>query len=414
MQGKPPKILIVSNEILGLGHIRIALRLSAQIQAELTDVSVLLLTASPMAEAFQLPKGLDVIKIPIVARSEDSLKSVYRSVQLPLPFNEVKKLRQRIIWETAQTYRPDLLLVDYRPAGVDGELLPTLRALKRKRQATLVLLLRDILGDPNVVRARWQADQTMSALEEYDEIWVYGCQTIYDPIREYQFPDTIARKIRFCGYLDIEPLVVPGRDIRHTLGIADQLLVLVTIGNGRVGSSVLDAYLGALKQLPNDLDVFSLIVGGPELPPEQYEIIDQQCRVMSTECSRRRFYFVRFLPELLHYMGAADLVISLGGYNTVTEILRLEKRAIVVPYVPRSKEQLIRASLMERLGLVQTVHPDHLSPEILAKSILGALHTSPPTRQRLQELGFDFNGLQHMRGHVMRILGRAQPVGGKA
>jgi predicted glycosyltransferase len=408
MQDVPPKILIVSNEILGLGHLRIALRLSACIQAELTDVSVLLLTGSLMTDAFPLPKGLDIIKIPTVARSEDSLKSAYRSLRLPLPFNEVKKLRERIIWETARTYRPHLLLVDYRPAGVGGELLPTLRALKRKRQTTLVLLLRDILGDPNVVRARWQGDQTMSALEEYDEIWIYGCQNLYDPIHEYQFPHTIARKIRFCGYLDIEPLVVR-KDIRHTLGIADEPLVLVTIGNGRVGFPVLDAYMGALKRLPNDLDVFSLIVGGPELPPEQSEIIDQQCQANTTEYSHRRLHFARFLPHLLNYMEAADLVISLGGYNTVTEILRLEKRAIVVPYVPLSKEQLIRASLMERLGLIQTVHPDRLSPEILAESILSALHASPPTRQRLQELGFDFGGLQRIRGHVMRILGRAPP-----
>lgn len=323
MQGIPPKILIVSNEMLGLGHLRIALRVSACIQAELTDVSVLLLTASPMTDAFPLPKGLDIVKIPGVARLEDSLKSAYRSLRLPLPFNQVKKLRQRLIWETARTYRPDLLLVDYRPAGVDGELLPTLRALKRKRQTTLVLLLRDILGDPNVVRARWQGDQTMSALEEYDEIWVCGCQSIYDPIQEYQFPDTIARKIRFCGYLDIEPLVARN-DIRHTLGIADQPLVLVTIGNGRVGFPVLETYIGALERLPNDFDIFSLIVGGPELSPEQYEIIDQQCRIITKECSRRRLHFVRSLPQLLNYMEAADLVISLGGYNTVTEILRLE------------------------------------------------------------------------------------------
>jgi len=181
--------------------------------------------------------------------------------------------------------------------------------------------------------------------------------------------------------------------------------VLVTIGNGRVGFPVLDAYMGALKRLPNDLDVFSLIVGGPELPPEQSEIIDQQCQANS----HRRLHFVRFLPHLLNYMEAADLVISLGGYNTVTEILRLEKRAIVVPYVPLSKEQLIRASLMERLGLIQTVHPDRLSPEILAESIIGALRASPPTRERLQELGFDFNGLQRIRGHVMRILERVPP-----
>src|SRR4029450_8778569 len=108
-----------------------------------------------------------------------------------------------------------------------------------------------------------------------------------------------------------------------------------------------------LKRLPNYLDVFSLIVGGPELPLEQYEVIDQQCQVSATQCPRRRLRFVRFLPHLLNYMEAADLVVSLGGYNTVTEILSLDKRAILVPYVPLSKKQLIRTSLLERFGLIR-------------------------------------------------------------
>ena len=45
-----------------------------------------------------------------------------------------------------------------------------------------------------------------AALEHlYDEIWVYGCQSHHDPIREHQFAEAAARKVRFCGYLDIEP-----------------------------------------------------------------------------------------------------------------------------------------------------------------------------------------------------------------
>jgi len=91
----------------------------------------------------------------------------------------------------------------------------------------------------------------------------------------------------------------------------------------------------------------------------------------------------------------------------VTEILTLEKRSIVVPYYTSSnKEQLIRASLMERFGLVRVLYPDQLSPETLAESIVAALHDQPPTRKRLQELGFDFGGLGRIREHVVRLIGR--------
>jgi len=397
-----PKILIVSNEIRGLGHVSIALKICARIRAELSGVSMLLITASPMAHAFPLPQGLDIVKIPGLL--EDS-PTDYRPSRLPLDFGEVKRLRQRVIREAALAYAPDLVLVDYRPAGVAGELLSTLQMLKRRR-VPLVLLLRDILDDPAYVRTRWQADSAAAALEKYDEIWVYGCQNHYDPIVEYQLPETVARKVIFCGYLDIEPRTVSREDIRRTLGTAAEPLVLVTIGNGRIGFPVLDAYVRALAYLPSDVAIFSVIIGGPELPLEQYEAIGQQCRFIATRYSQRRIHFVSFSPHLLDYMAAADLVVSLGGYNTMTEILSLQKRAIIVPSVYPTKEQLIRASLMERFGLIRMLHPDQLSPEGLAKSILVALHDQPPTRQRLRELGFDSGGLQRIQDHVVRVLGR--------
>jgi predicted glycosyltransferase len=397
--------MIISNEMLGLGHVRIVLKLAARLQSELADVSILLLTASSMTHAFPLPPGLDVVKIPGVVRSKGSLTG-YSPSRLPLAFKDVKKLRQRIIWETARTYEPDLLLVDYRPAGVDGELLSTLRALRRRGQTGLVLLLRDILDDPSLVRARWRADRAMSALELYDEIWVYGCQNLYDPIKEYEFPDTVARKIRFCGYLDVEPPVTSAEDVRRALDVGDKSVVLVTIGNGRVGFPLLDSYMQALGRLPAHLNIFSFVVGGPELPAEQREIIKRQCELSATQQRRLPARFVDFSPSLLDYMGAADLVVALGGYNTLMEILRLEKRAVVVPYVGPNREQLIRASLLERFGLIRMIHPDALTPEWLAGSLVSALHDSPPTKQRLHELGFDFGGLERITGHVVRLLGR--------
>jgi predicted glycosyltransferase len=404
MQLQPPKILIVSNEIHGLGHLSIAVKICTSIQAELSDVSMLLVTASPTAHAFPLPQGLDVVKIPGLRR--DSLTD-YRPLRLPLAFEEVKRLRQRVIREAALAYSPDLVLIDFRPAGVSGELVSTLRALKR-RQVPLVLLLRDILDDPTILRMIWKADSAAAALELYDEIWVYGCQNHYDPIVEYQFPATVARKVRFCGYLDIVSPAISGQDIRRTLGVASEPLVLVTIGNGRItpGFQVLDTYVHALACLPSEFAVFSVIVGGPELPLEQYQIIEQQCQLIATRYPQRRMHFISFSPRLLDYMAAADLVVSLGGYNTMTEILSLRKRAIVIPSMTMLKEQLIRASIMERFGLVRMIRPDRLSPEALAKSIIASLHDHPPARPRLADLGFDFGGLQRINDHVMRLLGR--------
>jgi predicted glycosyltransferase len=405
MQVEPPKLLFASNEIYGLGHLRIVLRLAASIQSALTDVSMLLLTGTRVPNDFPLPKGLDVIQLPGIGRLNESIAG-YRALRLPLPFEQVKKLRERIIGETARTYHPDLFLVDFRPGGVAGELLPALRALKRRGETALVLLWRDILDDLANVRVRWRVDRAMQALEYYDEIWVYGCQNLYDPILEYQLPTEIARKIRFCGYLDIEAPVAASEDIRRTLGVAGQPLVLVTVGGGKVGFPVLDNYVQALAQFPSQMHQFSLIVGGPLLPMEHRDIIRQQCEAINSQNSRQRIEFINFLPGLLDYMAAADLVVSQGGYNTVTEILRLGKRAVIVPHERHHNEQLIRASLFESFGLIRTIHPNQLSPERLAETMLAALQDEPPTHQRLQRLGFDFAGLHRITDNVIRLLDR--------
>jgi len=118
-----------------------------------------------------------------------------------------------------------------------------------------------------------------------------------------------------------------------------------------------------------------------------------------------------FLPRLLDYMTAADIVVSLGGYNTMSEVVSLGKRAVVVPYADEHQEQVLRAALLDRLGVIRTVAPDRLTPQRLADAILAAFGDAPPGPQRLRELGFEFGGLRRIAEHVARVLGRGAPRG---
>ena len=399
----PTKLLICSNETLGLGHLRIVLKLSAFLQAEHPDLSILLLTGSSMLHGFRLPPRTDAVKLPSLSKVS---RRVYTSKYLPLPFEEMRRLRERINLETALAYQPHLFLVDHAPVGVGGELLPALRALKEGQRTALVLLVRDIVNDPELVRARWEADHALPSLEAlYDEIWVYGCQALYDPIQEYQLPEPIARKVRFCGYLDVEPPAASPEETHRELGIAGETFVLVTVGNGRDGFPVLDTYLRALAVCPAHLKLFSLLVGGPDLPRGDQAAVRQQCAQLALTQPERPVKFLEFAPQLLEYMAAADLVVSMGGYNTLVEVLRLGKRAVVIPRVHLDVEQLLRAALFERLGVLRVLHPVQLSPEALAEALLAALSAPPPSRHRLEAMGVDWNGLQQVKAHVVRLLG---------
>ena len=75
----------------------------------------------------------------------------------------------------------------------------------------------------------------------------------------------------------------------------------------------------------------------------------------------------------MSYMNAADLVVSMGGYGTICEILSLNKQAVIIPRVRPVEEQWIRASRMAELSLLHTIHPDDLTPEYLMATVQAVL-----------------------------------------
>jgi len=338
-------------------------------------------------------------------------KEVVTPKALPLPFEAVSQLRERIMEATAIAYQPHFFLADYDPLGVRHELLPTLWALKEDANQTMVVCGLLDLEEPSAVRKRWQAKNALPVLEGlYDEIWIYGCQALFDPIKEYQLPDTIAEKVQFCGYLGIEPPACSPETIRHELGIGRGTLVLVTVGGlGRDGFPVLDTYLQALECLPKDLEVHSILLTGPELPPEQRDLLCRRCHQVtsSTPCPRS-IRLLEFSPRLLDYMAASDVIVARGGYNTLTELLSLGKRALIIPQIAPNQEQLLRATLFEERGLIRMLHPDHLSPEALAEALLATCHILPPSRQHLQEAGLALDGLQRVKAHFLHLLRRSR------
>jgi predicted glycosyltransferase len=399
----PAKLLFYAHNGWGLGHLSRLLKIATILQAEIVDLSILLLTQSSLAHAFRLPPRTEVVKFPGVLQNQDGVISK----ALPIPFEAITQLRQRIMLATALAYEPHLFLVDYAPVGVRQELLPTLRALKdAPNRPVIVCGLLDLTG-PSYVREQWRSVNAMPALEQvYDEIWVYGCQTLFDPIREYQLPDTIAQKVRFCGYLGVGPPARPPDAIRQELGAGQGKLILVTVGlPGWDGFPVLDAYLGALECLPKESEINSILVTGPEMPAEQQELLRQRSRrIVSRSPQTRAVQLIEFSPQLLDIMAASDVVVARGGYNTVTEVLSLGKRAVIIPRIAPNREQLLRASLFEERGLIGMLHPDRLSPEALAVSIAAALHAPPLPRQRLESVGLDLGGLHQVKANVLRLL----------
>jgi predicted glycosyltransferase len=114
-----------------------------------------------------------------------------------------------------------------------------------------------------------------------------------------------------------------------------------------------------------------------------------------------------FSDDMMSLMGAADVVVAMGGYNTVCELLTLGRRAVLVPRMKPGLEQFIRAQRMSAAGLVHMLHPERLSPGALMDAVqteLAALGT-PAKHPRLRAL----DGLERTTAAMLELIGIAAP-----
>jgi predicted glycosyltransferase len=94
-------------------------------------------------------------------------------------------------------------------------------------------------------------------------------------------------------------------------------------------------------------------------------------------------------------IGAADLVVTMGGYNTVCELLSQKKVSLIVPREKPRREQLIRAQVLQQRELVDYLPWQRLDPEVLREKVLLLLENPQPYLTAIE--AFHFTGLEVMR-----------------
>jgi len=361
-----PRLLLYGHDTYGLGHLRRNLTLAFGLTRQFPDLSVLLLTGSPAIQHFPLPPNVDYVKLPAVVKVADE---EYQARTLRLQPAEIVGMRAALVREATRGFAPDVALVDHAPAGMKGELLPALNELREVNpQAQVALGLRDIVDEPERVRANWAKRGIYEALERlYDAILVYGIPQVLDVASAYELPPSIAAKTHYCGYLPRERSGADIDAIRARYCPAGEPLALVTVGGGGDGFGLLSAYLEGLGEDGAPRDVASLVVTGPFMPVAQREAL------AALAAGRQGVRLLDFVDDMLGLMQAADLVVCMGGYNTLCEVLSVGARALVVPRVEPRREQLLRAQAFDTLGLVRSLDPDRLTPTLLMRQVTDIL-----------------------------------------
>src|SRR5262245_17809614 len=102
---RPTRLLVYSHDGFGLGNLSRTLKICERLSQEIPSLSILLLTGSPLAQAFRLPARVDYVKLPsVVRRARDQ----YVSRILRTPFKRLSPMRADLIQDAIRGFRPHL------------------------------------------------------------------------------------------------------------------------------------------------------------------------------------------------------------------------------------------------------------------------------------------------------------------
>ncbi|MDH3737787.1 MAG: hypothetical protein OER92_01245, partial [Alphaproteobacteria bacterium] len=349
MPNRNKRILIYSHDSFGLGHIRRCRTIAHALVQHDPNVSVLILSGSPIIGNFEFRDRVDFVRLPGVVKLQNG---EYVPLKLPMDIEETVALRAAIILHTAAAFDPDVFIVDKEPHGLRGEVLETLHMLK-ERGTFLVLGLRDILDDPHLLGPEWRNKNVLPTLDNlYDELWVYGLPQICHPLDGLNVPQSVHRKTVYTGYLRRK--VRKGVAVDTDFPFLDRPYILVTAGGGGDGEVMLDWVLRAYENDP-DLPVPAFFLFGPFLDAD----LQASFNARITQLPNVDSIIFDSQPEAL--IDNATAIVAMGGYNTFCEILSFDKRALIVPRTRPRLEQFIRASRSQEFGLVKMLNHDTIN-----------------------------------------------------
>jgi predicted glycosyltransferase len=360
------RILMYSHDTFGLGHLRRCRTIAHSLVENYRGLSVLIISGSTIAGAFDYRVRVDFVKIPSIIKLHNG---EYTSIDRHTDLHETLEMRQSIIRHTAESFQPDMFIVDKEPLGLRGELEETLSYLKT-HGTTLVLGLREVMDAPHLLKAEWAKRDVLHKIGVfYDAVWVYGPEDFYDPLAGFDVPQTVRSRMSYVGFLQ---RYLPQADalVREVQGN----YILATTGGGGDGADLIHSIFDAYRH-DATLTHRLLVVLGPFMPTRKRR------KLLKKGSALPNVEIIEFDNRMENLVAGARAVVGMGGYNTFCEILSFDKPALIVPRVTPREEQLIRAKRAAELGIIDMLRPEEAEdPARLAAALKALPDRAPPSK----------------------------------
>jgi predicted glycosyltransferase len=362
------RAIFFCNETLGLCHLRMSLAVASAFVEHEAGTTALVVTGSPAFSGMRPKPGVDVLKLPTLPVGADSRWSVTTlrpTGGLATDAHDIRELRSELSLAAVRAFAPDVVVVDYKPLGRDGELREALDWCRHRLDCIIALGLWEVDDAPERLRSVWTQERLDVVRSLYDLALVYGPEdpgdVRFDRLRRAGLP------IRHTGLVAAPPAAEGPSDL-------DDGYLLVLTGGGADGFGLHRAVLEAIRA--GSLEVPTVLVTGPMMAADQVARLRESAHGLNVLIEESR-------PDIDAVVAGARAVVAMAGYSTVAEILGAGKPALLVPRTFPREEQLNRARRWAAAGRVLMLLPSELEPENLAGVIAGLLERPPSTPEPL-------------------------------
>jgi predicted glycosyltransferase len=351
-------IIFYCQYVWGMGH----LVRSLEFARALSGHNVTLIAGGQKVEV-DLPDHVQLVRLPVLTMDEKFTRLIPGDSGQSI--EQIQQERKNRLYSLLEKKQPDFFIVELYPFGrsIFGYELEPLLADMRAGQfghVKAVCSLRDILvekKDPPAYEERvlGKLNRYFDALLVHSDAGLLRLDETFTRVGDINIP------LVYTGFITQHATPGAGSRMRRELKISpDQKLIVASAGGGRSGyrllTSVIDACELLRERLPLRLEVFS----GPFMDSEEYKKLS----VRSAPGFRIRRYTKRFLD----YLSAADLSISLAGYNTCMNLLVTKVPALVFPYW-RQQEQPMRADKIKKYLPMKVLNETEMQPASLSRHI---------------------------------------------
>jgi len=380
-------IIFYCQYVWGMGHfVR-----SLEFARALSDHAVTLIAGGQEVE-MDVPEHVQLLRLPVLYMDEQFSRLI-----AGMPGQSVEQIQQErkeILFSLFEKKQPDLFIVELYPFGrsiFDFELEPLLEAIREGQfgRVKTICSLRDILvekKDP----AAYEEGVLQKLNRHFDVLLIHSDNGLLRLDETFTRVDDINIPVVYTGFITQQTDPAAGRKLRLELGISsEEKLIVASAGGGRSGYKLLTSVLVACDLLSDRLPIRLEVFTGPFMENEEFEKLSGR--------SSPGFYIRRYTKRFLDYLYAADLSVSLAGYNTCMNLLATKVPALVYPYA-RQQEQPIRANKIKNLLPMKIMSKVDIQPDRLSKLIDQILRKSPPVESFSLNLDGAANAARFLKG----------------